>query len=48
MKINRSDNPDFSLIGKWLRRELNGSKEFRLWILGLLFRSGIKFINRKN
>lgn len=31
MIINRSDKPDLSLIGKWLRTELNNDPAFRSW-----------------
>lgn len=34
MQINRSDNPDFALIRKWLRRLLVESSEYRVWIYG--------------
>lgn len=32
MKINRSDNPDYSLSRNWLRRQVYESKEFRAWM----------------
>lgn len=31
MIINRSDKPYLSLIGKWLRTELNENADFRAW-----------------
>lgn len=45
MRINRSDNPDFSLIRKWLRTELYRSQEFNTWIFQVYIKQRIKFIN---
>lgn len=38
MKINRSDNPDYSLSRNWLRRELYKSKDFRSWVFNKLIK----------
>lgn len=45
MKINRSDNPDFSLIRFWLRREVYLSSEFRNWVYKKLFEAPLKLRN---
>lgn len=33
MKINRSDNPDYSLARDWLRRDLYNSIEYKKWVI---------------
>ena len=38
MKINRSDNPDYSLAKDWLRRQVYESKEFRAWMFNKLIK----------
>lgn len=48
MKVTRSDKPDYTSVGKWLRNELYSHKDFKLWVLELFYKQGIKFLNSKN
>ena len=46
MKINRSDNPDLSLIGFWLRREVYQNAEFKNWVIQKFFEQPIQWVNK--
>jgi|GEM_PF-4964967 len=46
MKITRSDNPDFSLIGFLFRREVYQNAEFKNWVIQTFFEQPIQWVNK--
>ena len=47
MEVTRSGKPNYSRIGQWLRNELYRDKDFKLWVLNLYYKQGIKWLNSK-
>ena len=48
MQVNKSEKPNLSLIGKWLRFQLYESKEFRIWALQKILSDKRKFESKNN